>query len=140
VADSILDSVKKDLGLGSDYDVFDHDIITHINTALMTLQQLGVGPREGFMIEDAEPTWDAVLGTNPRLLPAKTYVYLKVRLVFDPPGTSFHLASIEKQITEIEWRLNLEAESATPDVTVYLPPPGPVIPVPVRVVDGGGAD
>lgn len=110
MTDSILDSVKKNLGLGADYDVFDLDIMTHINTVFMNLNQLGIGPTEGFMIEDADPTWDTFLGPQPLLNSVKTYVYLKVRLLFDPPNTSFHIAAIEKQIQELEWRLAVQQE------------------------------
>lgn len=119
MTDSILDSVKKNLGLGADYDVFDLDIMTHINTVFMNLNQLGIGPTEGFMIEDADPTWDTFLGPQPLLNSVKTYVYLKVRLLFDPPNTSFHIASIEKQIQEIEWRLSVQRdENLSSQVTV----------------------
>lgn len=113
MVDSILDSVKKNLGIDSEYDVFDADIITHINSTFLTLGQIGVGPTTGFMIEDSDPVWDDFLGKDSRLNAVKTYIYLKVRLIFDPPATSFHIAAIEKQIAELEWRLNLEAEPAT---------------------------
>lgn len=111
-ADSILDSIKKKLGLGAEYDVFDLDIMTHINSVFMNLTQIGIGPAEGFEIEDAEATWDAFLGAQPSPLlnSVKSYVYFKVKLAFDPPPTSFHLASIEKQIQEIEWRLTIVRE------------------------------
>lgn len=108
---SILISTKKILGLAPDYTVFDLDIITHINTALTTLTQLGVGPAEGFMIEDDEAEWGDFLSEDLMLNQAKTYVYLKVRLVFDPPVTSFAIAAFEKQIQEIEWRLSVHREN-----------------------------
>lgn len=119
-AASILDSIKKKLGVGADYDVFDLDIMTHINSVFMNLNQLGIGPVEGFEIEDAETTWDALLGaqSSPILNSVKTYVYFKVKLAFDPPPTSFHIASIEKQIQEIEWRLTV----ALDEILALMPP------------------
>lgn len=83
----------------------------HINTAFTTLNQIGIGPDEGFMIEDASVTWDQFLGDDPRLNSVKTYTYLKVRLIFDPPATSFVINAIEKQIEEIEWRLSVKREN-----------------------------
>jgi hypothetical protein len=105
--DSILDSIKKKLMLDKEYDVFDLDIQTHINSVFMNLHQLGIGPVEGFAIEDAEATWDTFLGAShsPLLNSVKSYIYFKVKLAFDPPPTSFHIQSLEKQIAEIEWRL-----------------------------------
>lgn len=108
---SILDSTKKALGVGFDYDVFDPDIIMHINSAFATLNQLGIGPEEGFAITDDQTTWDAFLGTDPRLNSVKTYVFLKVRYVFDPPATSFVLNAMKEQIQEHEWRLNVYREN-----------------------------
>ena len=105
--ESILDSTKKYLGLGADYDVFDQDIMMHINAVFVNLQQLGIGPAEGFAIENAEATWDAFLGTQPLLNPAKQYMFFKVRLAFDPPPTSFHISSLEKQIQELEFRMTV---------------------------------
>lgn len=110
MSDSILESTKKILGIGPDYDIYDLDVITHINSAFVTLHQLGIGPEEGFMIVDDTSVWSDFLGTDPRLNSVKTYVYLKVRLVFDPPGTSFLLEAQRKQIEEIEWRLNVQRE------------------------------
>lgn len=120
MADSILDSVKKTLGVDSDYDVFDADILTHINSTFLTLSQIGVGPVMGYMIEDSDPTWDDFLGKDSRLIAVKSYMYLKVRLLFDPPPTSFHITAIEKQISELEWRLNLQAEAPTVDGTQVI--------------------
>lgn len=108
--ESILQSVKKTLGLDADYDVFDPDVIMHINTTFGTLQDLGIGPESGFMIEDATATWDSyVLGDN-RILSVKSYVYLRVRMLFDPPTSSYHVAAIQEQIKELEWRLNVHHE------------------------------
>lgn len=107
---SILDSVKKSLNLADDYTPFDEEIIMHINSVFSTLNELGLGPNEGFMIEDKEPTWDAFLGSDPRLNSVKTYVYLRVKLLFDPPNTGFTTAAIERQIEQLEWRLNVQRE------------------------------
>lgn len=107
---SILKSTKKILGLGSDYTAFDHDVITHINAVFSTLHQLGVGPAPGFAIEDDTANWDEFLLDHPMANTVKTYMYLRVRLLFDPPTTSFNLAAMEKQLAEIEWRLSVMRE------------------------------
>lgn len=108
---SILKSTKKILGIEATYTAFDLDVITHINSAFSTLTQLGIGPINGFMIEDDTATWGDFLGTSDlQLNNVKTYVYLKVRLVFDPPQTSFHLQAIKEQIQELEWRINVHRE------------------------------
>ena len=116
---SILNSTKKILGIAEDYTAFDLDIITHINSVFTTLQQLGVGPVEGFMIEDALPTWEHFLGDDKRLNSVKTYVYMRVRLMFDPPATSFAISSMQEQVKELEWRLNVQVDPG-PD---YVIPP-----------------
>lgn len=107
---SILDSVKKSLNLAADYTPFDEEIIMHINSVLSTLWQLGVGPTDGFMIMDKETTWDTFLGSDPRLNHVKTYMFLRVKLLFDPPNTGFTTAAIERQIEQLEWRLNVQRE------------------------------
>lgn len=111
----ILASVKKLLGLDEAYTAFDLDTMTHINSVFSTLNQLGIGPDAGFMIEDDTATWDAFLanidGTpDPRLNSVKTYMHLRVRLVFDPPQTSYLVDAYKEQIREIEWRLNVKRE------------------------------
>lgn len=108
---SILKSVKKILQIDESYTVFDLDIITHINSVFSTLHQLGVGPQSGFMIEDATSEWDEFLGASPVLNSVKTYVYLRVRLLFDPPETSYHIDAIKDQVKELEWRINMQYES-----------------------------
>ncbi len=122
---SILIGTKKILGIAEDYTVFDHDIITHINTAFSTLTQLGVGPAQGFMIEDDSETWDEFIEDDLQYNSVKSYVFLKVRQLFDPPTTSYLIASTEKQIEELEWRLNVHREE---DGWVD-PDPHPVYPV-----------
>lgn len=113
--ESILTSIKKLLGIAEEYTHFDDDIIMHINSVFMTLNQLGVGPSEGFYIEDKSAEWiDFIEDTN-RLQAVKTYMFLKVKLVFDPSSVgSSTLASYERQIQELEWRLNVDAENEEP--------------------------
>lgn len=107
---SILTSTKKVLNIGPDDVSFDLDVMTHINSAFSTLTQLGIGPASGFRIEDDVAEWVDFLVDETTIDSVKTYVYLKVRLVFDPPATSFVINALEKQITEIEWRLNTHRE------------------------------
>lgn len=109
--DSILTSIKKLLGIAEEYEHFDPDIIMHINSVFMTLTQLGVGPSEGFFINDEETIWTDFIPDIAKLQAVKTYMYLKVRLLFDPSSLgSATLASYERQIQELEWRLNVAAE------------------------------
>lgn len=109
---SILTSTKKILGIAEDYTVFDLDIITHINSVFSTLTQLGVGPTNGFMIEDADPLWIDFFqdDNNFQLNAVKSYVFLRVRQFFDPPSTSYLITAMEKQIEQLEWRLNARRE------------------------------
>jgi hypothetical protein len=110
---SILNSVKKILGLQSTDTPFDEMVLTHINTAFSTLYQLGVGPSGGFAIEDDTLTWDDFITGDISIVNAcKTYIYLRVRLLFDPPPTSFALASMKEQLTEYEWRISVLREEA----------------------------
>lgn len=109
--ESILTSIKKLLGIAEDYTHFDTDIIMHINSAFMVLSQIGVGPSKPFYIEDKSSTWDEFISVDDDLESAKIYVYLKVRLAFDPPASSAVIESINRQINELEWRLNVAAES-----------------------------
>jgi hypothetical protein len=110
VSDSILEGTKKILGIGADYTAFDHDIITHINSVFFTLNQLGIGPDPGFMIEDDSSEWSEFIGDDLRLNAIKTYVYLRVRLLFDPPTTSYLITAMKEQREELEWRLNVHRE------------------------------
>lgn len=110
--DSILTSVKKKIGMEENYEHFDSDIIDHINSVFMILNQLGVGPSEGFAITGKFETWSEYIGDdNLKLNGVKSYMYLKARLVFDPPTSSALLAAMENSIKEYEWRLNAAAES-----------------------------
>lgn len=110
--DSILTSIKKLLGISKDYTQFDDDIIMHINSVFMSLTQLGVGPAEGFSIEDDSAYWEDFVDieNNLQLHAVKTYVYLKVKLLFDPPLNSSVIEATNRQIAELEWRLNAVVE------------------------------
>lgn len=110
VPNSILHTTKKLLGLEYDYPRFDTDIIIHINSAFAQLAQIGVGPDDGFEIEDETKLWSDYLGGNKLLNSVKSYMYLKVRMLFDPPTTSFDLTAKKEQIIEFEWRLNVAGE------------------------------
>ena len=107
--ESILTSIKKLLGIMSDYTNFDDDIIIHINTAFAMLNQLGVGPEGGFVIVDANSRWEDYT-TEKNLNMVKTYIYLKVRLLFDPPTSTALIESINRTLSEIEWRIFLEGD------------------------------
>lgn len=113
MSDSILVSIKKLLGITEEYDYFDADVIMHINMAFMVLYQLGVGPKTPFSIEDASATWSDFMGDSTDLAGVKTYVFLKVKLVFDPPQSSAAMEAIKQNIAELEWRLNVTADPAT---------------------------
>lgn len=108
--ESILTSIKKLLGIEEDFTQFDPDIIMGINTSLMALNQIGVGPPEGFSISDASEEWSAFIGTRKDIESVKSYIHLKTRLLFDPPQSSFLIEAINKQISEIEWRINIQVE------------------------------
>ena len=107
---SILTSIKKLLGIAEDYAEFDEDIMTHINSVFLNLTQLGVGPEEGFMIEDDTAEWEDFINDSVQLQAVKTYVYLKVKLLFDPPLSSSVTESINRMIAELEWRLNVAVD------------------------------
>lgn len=110
--DSILISIKKLLGFTPDYKVFDTDIIIHINTVFTNLNQIGVGPEEGFSIQDDKAVWTDFIKDNKKLNSVITYVYLKVKLIFDPPLSSSVMEAFKQTIDELEWRLNVEAETS----------------------------
>ena len=110
--ESILTSIKKMLGIAEDYTHFDADIAMHINSVFMTLRQLGVGPSTGFRIEDKNALWSDFIPSDDLTMEAvKTYMYLKVRLVFDPPTSSAAMTAMQEMAKEYEWRLNASAES-----------------------------
>lgn len=111
--DSILNSIKKLLGIAADYTQFDADIIIHINSVFLTLAEIGVGPDKGFFVTDAEDKWSDYISDNDTLLNAvKTYMFLKVKMLFDPSLTSSVTDLMKEEVKELEWRLN-----------VYVDPP-----------------
>ena len=125
--DSILTSIKKMLGIVEDYEQFDQDIIIHINSVFMILNQLGVGPQKGFSINDKTSTWGEYISDDQNLEAVKTYVYMKVRLMFDPPLTSAVADAMNRNISELEWRINamvdngeLKSSDAPDTGKVYL--------------------
>lgn len=108
--DSILTSTKKLLGITEEYEHFDPDIIMHINTVLAILTQLGLGDEKGFFIEDKTATWSDFMGDDPRIGFVKSFVALKVRLLFDPPQSSVVKDAIDKTLSELEFRISVEAD------------------------------
>ena len=109
--ESILESTKHSLNLAADYTPFDAAIIMHINSVFSTLNQLGVGPDAGFMIEDGDALWSDFLEGDLRLNNIKTYMYLRVRMLFDPPTIGYLVEAMKEQIKELEWRINAQRES-----------------------------
>lgn len=119
--DGILFTVKKMLGITADYAPFDVDIVTTINMAFLTLHQLGIGPEEGFMISpESGQTWSDFIGDDKNLQAVKTYVYMRVRLAFDPPASSFVADAMKTQCDELEWRLREQVE-----IGAFNPAPKP---------------
>lgn len=108
--ESILNSIKKILGIDETYTAYDVDILMHINSVFARLHQLGIGPDAGFSIEDETATWDTFLAGDPRLNNVKTYMYLRVRLLFDPPATSYAIQAMREQIAELEYLINTYRE------------------------------
>lgn len=109
--DSVLTSIKKLLGITEEYDQFDQDLIIHINAVLMVLTQIGVGPSNGMIINDSSTTWNDILSDTSNIEAVKTYVYLKVKMIFDPPSSSSVADAMNRSINEYEWRLNINADS-----------------------------
>lgn len=109
--ESILTSIKKLLGIDEEYEHFDSDIIMHINSVFMILNQLGVGPSEGFSIQDSKSVWIDFIPAGSNLEAVKSYMHLKVKLMFDPPSSSAVMDAINRTIAELEWRLNVVADT-----------------------------
>ena len=108
--ESVLNSIKKMLGIEAEYTHFDPDIIIHINSTFMTISQLGVGSEVPFITSDLE-TWEELFEDIKTIPAIKTYVYLKVRILFDPPTSSFVLEALKSQAAELEWRLNAQVDN-----------------------------
>lgn len=113
--DSILDTIKQTIGVSADDDSFDVDLIVAINSALMGLADIGVGPSSGRIITGSSETWSMLYGVRDDFEMVKSFVTLKVRLLFDPPTSSFVLESMKALAAEYEWRLNVRAEGAYED-------------------------
>lgn len=109
--ESILTSIKKLLGIAEEYNHFDQDIIMHINSVFSVLTQLGVGPTNGFSITDKDATWNDFIKDDPKLEMIKSYMHQKVKLLFDPPLSSAVMESTNRILSELEWRINVAAES-----------------------------
>jgi hypothetical protein len=129
VTNSILNDIKKVLGLDPSNTSFDTDVIIHINSTFADLSDIGIGPSGGFMIADNSVTWDAFIGTtNLSLNRVKTYISLKVRMIFDPPQTSFVIDAYNKLIEEAFWRMSVREEATgwtdpnPPSTSVSMPP------------------
>jgi hypothetical protein len=131
VEQSILKSVKKVLGLAEDYDAFDQDVLMHINTTLSTLNQLGVGPSTGLFVDDGTATWNDLFNGDNRYNLIRTYVYLKVRALFDPPTVASMATALDANAKELEWRISAIRES-----DIYSTGETPELPS--GVLDGGG--
>lgn len=114
--DSILVSIKKLLGISKDYTAFDNDIIVHINSVLMICNQLGVGVYD-FQITGEDETWEDFINNKHLINAVRSYIYLKVRMMFDPPTHASVIESIAANIKELEWRINNEAETQIEEVT-----------------------
>ena len=107
MTDSILNDIKKLLGIDNTYTEFDTDIIIHINSVFMILNQLGVGPESGYRITGSLNTWSEFTDNEYEMESVKSYIYLKVRMMFDPPQSSALMQAMNEQIKEFEWRLNV---------------------------------
>ena len=110
INDSILRTIRQMIGPEVNYDAFDTDLIVNINSALMTLNQLGVGPEKGFVVTGEDETWANFLGDFEDLESVKMYTYIKTKTIFDPPSNSSHLEMLKEQAKELEWRINVQVE------------------------------
>lgn len=110
--ESILTSIKKLLNIEEDCTDFDEEVIVHINSVFSDLYQLGVGPDGGFAIIDKDTAWKELLSDDKQLNNVKTYMYLRVKLVFDPPLSGSVISSMEREVNKLEWRINIAAESS----------------------------
>ena len=109
IKSSILNDVKEAVGIVQDYTVFDNQLIICINSVFSTLHQLGIGPEEGFYIDGSETKWEDYVESK-RFDFIRSYMIMKVHVMFDPPTSSVAMEALEKQIAEYEWRINSEVE------------------------------
>lgn len=110
ILESILTSIKKLLGIAEEYKHFDADLIMHINSVFSILTQLGVGPSAGFSIQDDSAIWADFISDNTKIEMVKSYMHLKVKLLFDPPLSSAVIEAMNRMISEFEWRLNVAVD------------------------------
>ena len=113
----ILTTVKESLGLSESHIAFDSEIIIHINSAISTLTQLGVGPKDGFLVSGYAETWADFIGTSNKLNNVKSYLFMRVKVLFDPPDTGFVMTHLKEAIKEEEWRLMVTADPPIPEET-----------------------
>lgn len=109
--DSILDSVKKLLGISEEYEQFDQDVIMHVNSVFVVLNQLGIGPSTPFSISSNAETWSDFFGSDVDNAMVRSYVYLRVRMLFDPPTIGSVVEACNKQIDELTWRLMIAGDA-----------------------------
>ena len=121
MAGSILTDTKKALGLAEDYTAFDPEITMHINSVLATLHQLGIGPETGYAIANSSDTWDELIADEKRLNSVQSYLYLRVKMLFDPPSVGYVLTAMEGMIEEAEWRITVAQDE------IVRPPAPPVV-------------
>ena len=111
--ESILDSIKLILGVDTEYDAFDSEILMAINSSFMSLTQLGLGPAEGFKVPNKATTWADILGTRQDLESVRSYIGIKSRILFDPPANSYILQALQDSATEFQWRIRAQLEETT---------------------------
>lgn len=110
--ESILETIAKAIGIGENYDYFNQELIMHINTVLMGLRQIGIGPTTPYVVTDSTATWSDFLGEDKNFEAVKTYMCLRVKMLFDPPTSSSLMDAMNNQISEWEWRLSIEYETS----------------------------
>lgn len=118
VSESILNSIKKVLGIDPSYDVFDVDILMHINSVFADLHQIGAAPNSPIKVMDETTVWDDFIQGKENVDMVQTYVALRVRLLFDPPTSAYGIESLQKQADKLEWRLNVLEDVFNPPMGV----------------------
>lgn len=127
--DSILTGTKQSLGITEEVTNFDAELTMHINSVFADLNQLGIGPDNGYQMANKDDTWDELIGEDSRYNQVKSYVFMRVRMLFDPPSLGYLITAYEKMIKEAEWRINTARED--------IVNPAPPDPDPGEVLDGG---
>lgn len=136
VDESILKSTKASLGLAPEQTSFDSEILMHLNSAISTLTQVGVGPPDGIYVSGESETWEKLIGTDPRLNAVKSYLHLRVKMLFDPPEIGFVLTAMKEMIKEAEWRLNITVDDEIPSDAPATQPDDPFFDD-ATLLDGG---